>query len=224
MRRFLLSTASLVAGFAFGLILATSPGCAWFAVEVPQPKQDTIGGADKPPPKPASVKPKTVDELEKELAAAKEAQVKADQLVELKEKQLKDARTEERQHKLYWLVGICFLGLLGCVAGAICISGLAKYFTYGAIACAAMALLCLGVAELLPYMPYILLGLGIIGGFALFAWWRLDHKGLQQVATAVEGIKGQLPGYKEHFRQVIDGDVDAWLNRVRKNLGLLGKK
>lgn len=222
MKRFLLSTASLIAGFAFGLILATSPGCSWFAVEVPQPIQNAAG-ADNPAPKPASLKPKSVEELEKELTAAKEAQVKADQLVELKEKQLRDAKINERQNKLYWLVGICFLGLLGCVAGAICISGLAKYFTYGGIACAAMALLCLGVAELLPYMPYILLGLGIVGGGALFAWWRLDHKGLQQVATAVEGIKGQLPEYKAHFRQFIDADVDAWLNRTRKNLGLLGK-
>jgi len=220
-RKFLLSTASLVAGCVLGFLMMAAPGCSWFEVKAPALPQVLAPAAIPDPPKPPTTgKAKTVEEVEKELVAAKEAQVKADQLVEQKEKELKNARITERQHKLYWMVGICFLGLLGCVAGAIFLSGLAKYFVYGAIACAVMALLCLGVAELLPYMPYILLGLGTIGGFILIAWWRLDHKGLRQVATAVEGLKSQLPEYKGHFRQFIDGDVDGWLNRVRANLGL----
>lgn len=216
MRRPLLVVASLLAGFATGGLMSTA-GCSWFtppvvAIAAPPAKPDK-------PEAPKTDKPKTVEELEKELAEAKKAEVKAHQEVEAKKKELDEAVTSARQHKLYWLVGILFLALLGCVAGAICLTGLRKWFIYGALTCTVLAILCLGVAAILPYMPWIIAGVAVIGALVLLAWWRLDHKGLRQVATAVEGIKGDLPGYKDKFRQVIDHDVDGWLNRVRANLG-----
>jgi hypothetical protein len=220
--------APAVAGFTtvyfLCVFLAATPGCNGVTVKVPDLPAVVAPAAVPKPAEPASAKPKSVDELEKELADAKKAERAAHAAVESKTQELADAVTTARQHKLYWMVGICFLAMLGCVAGAIFLRGLAKWFIYGAVACAALIVLCLSVAAILPYLPWILLGIGVLTGVVLLAWWRLDHKGLQQVAAAVEGIKGQVPGYKEHFRQFIDGDADAWLNRVRKNLGLLGKR
>lgn len=212
----------MMLGFMVGMLLPNVAGC--WPLSTPSV---TINAPDKPEVKPEakpSDKPKSVEQLEKELAEAKKAAVEADAKVEAKKKELDEAILTDRQHKLYWLVGILFLSMLGCIVGAVYLTGLRKWFIYGALTCAGLALLCLGVAAILPYMPYIILGVFVIGALILLAWWRLDHKGLHQVATAVETFKDKMPGYKEHFTKIIDTDADAWITRTRKNLGLLTAK
>jgi len=211
----------VVLGFAVGLLLPNAVGCSWFSTP-----QVVVSAPDKPTAKPEvkPEKPKSVEELEKELAEAKKAAVKADQEVEAKKKELGEAITTERQHKLYWMVGILFLAMGGCIVGAVYLTGLRKWFIYGALTCVGLALLCLGVAAILPYMPYIIAGVGIVAALIGLAWWRLDHKALHQVATAVETFKDKMPGYKEHFTKIIDTDADKWLTRTRENLGLLVAK
>lgn len=207
---------------AFIVLLAVLPaGCQPFSPQVVV-APPAIGTAPaKPEAKPE--KAKSVDELEKELAAARQAERDAEAAVKSKEKELAEAVTLSRQHKLYWMVGILFLAMLGCIAGAVYLAGLRKWFIYGALTCAGLAILCLGVAAILPYMPWVIAGVVVVGALVLLAWWKRDHKAVEQVVTAVEGVKGDLPGYKEKFRQVIDTDVDAWLNRVRSRLGALKK-
>ncbi len=211
---------SVLAGFLAGLLLSVAPGC-W-----PQP-QVVVGPvtaeAKPEPAKPKVDKPKSVDELEKELAEAKKAERAAEAAVKDKEKELSEAVTTARQHKLYWMVGILFLAMIGCIVGAVYLSGLRKWFIYGALTSAGLAILCLGVAAVLPYMPWVVAGAAVLAGLVLLAWWKRDHKAVDQVVTAVEGIKADVPGYKEKFRQVIDNDVDAWLDRVRTRLGALKK-
>lgn len=212
---------AVLAGFLVGTMISLAPGC-W-----PTPQvvvgPTTTAEAKPEPVKPKVDKPKTVDELEKELAEAKKAEVKAHQEVEAKKQELAEAVTVARQHKLYWMMGILFLAMLGCIAGAVYLAGLRKWFIYGALTCAGLAILCLGVAAILPYMPWVIAGAVTVAALVGLAWWKRDHKAVEQVVTAVEGVKGDLPGYKEKFRQVIDTDVDAWLDRVRSRLGALKK-
>ena len=214
----------VVLGFAVGLLLPNVTGCWPFSTPsvVVNPPQLPTKPETKPDTKPE--KAKSVDELEKELVDAKKASAEADAKVKAKEKELDNAIMVDRQHKLYWMVGILFLVMLGCVVGAVYLTGLRKWFIYGALTCAGLALLCLGVAAILPYMPWIIAGAVTIAALIGLAWWRLDHKALHQVATAVETFKGQMPGYKEHFQKIIDTDADKWLTRTRKNLGLLVEK
>ena len=205
---------------AFVFLLAALPiGCQPFAPQV------VVSPTSVAPVKPAAKpeKAKSVDELEKELAIARQAERDAEAAVKSKEKELAEAVTVARQHKLYWMVGILFLAMLGCIAGAVYLAGLRKWFIYGALTCAGLAILCLGVAAILPYMPWVIAGVVVVGALVLLSWWKRDHKAVDQVVTAVEGVKGDLPGYKEKFRQVIDTDVDAWLDRVRSRLGALKK-
>jgi len=219
MRKFLLSCASLVLGFAVGLMLSDATGCSWGAPQVVvSPPQ---GSGPATPEKPN--KPKSVEELEKELADAKKAEVKAHQEVEAKKKELDEARLTEQRHRLYWVVGWSLLAALGCVAGAIYLPGVRKYFIYGFFAAVAVAALALTLASILPYLPYIGVGLLVLALLFVLYCWKNDHKGLRQVTSAVETFKDKMPGYKEHFKQVIDTDADAWINRTRKNLGLLKK-
>jgi hypothetical protein len=213
----------MVLGFMVGMLLPNVSGCWPFSV----PSVTINAPGDKPEAKPEvkpSDKPKSVEQLEKELADAKKVAAEADAKVDAKKKELDDAIVTHRQHELYWLVGILFLTMLGCVAGAVYLTGLRKWFIYGALTCAGLMLLCLGVAAILPYMAYILVGFFTVAAIVLFAWWRLDHKAVQQITTAVETFKDKMPGYKEHFTKIIDTDADAWITRTRKNLGLLTAK
>jgi len=219
MRKFWLSSASLVLGFTVGLVLSNSAGCSWGAPQVVvAPPQ---GNGPATPEKPN--KPKSVEELEKELADAQKAERKAHQEVENKQKELDEARLTEQRHRLYWVMGWSLLAALGCVAGAIYLTGVRKYFIYGFFTCIAVAALALTLSFILPYLIWIGLGLLVAGGLFVLYCWKNDHKGLRQVAQAVETFKDRMPGYKEHFKQVIDTDADAWINRTRKKLGLLKK-
>jgi uncharacterized membrane protein len=222
-----------IAGLSVGFLAITlTIGCSWFTVKLPETSKVVAPAAVPaipPTEKPKADKPaRTVEDAEKELAAAKQAEadakkavVDAHQQVEDKEKALADAHITEQQHKLYWMVGWSLFAALACVAGAIFLTGVRKYFVYGAIAAVGVAASAMLFAAILPYLLYIGIGLLVLGlGFA-FVCWHNDHKGLRQVATAVETFKGQMPGYKEHFAKFIDSDVDGWLNKTRKKLGLL---
>jgi hypothetical protein len=215
MRKFWLLSSSLVLGFAVGVLLPDVAGCVTVKPQV------VVTPPSVTPPAATPEKPKTVEQLEKELAEAKDAKVKAGQAVDAKEKELAAGRISEQRHRLYWVVGWSLLAALGCVAGAIFLAGVRKYFVYGVIASVAVAACAIVFAAILPYLLYIGIGLLVAAlGFVLYCW-RNDHKGLRQVTTAVETFKAQMPGYKEHFKTIIDTDVDGWLNRTRKNLGLL---
>lgn len=222
MRKFWMTCASLALGFAVGHLFYISGGCSLVGaptVEVAPPI--TTGPAT--PEQPKTDKPKSVEELEKELIAAKKAEVKAHQEVEAKQAELDEACLTEQRHKLYWVVGWSLLAALGCVVGAIYLPGVRKYFVYGVFAAIAVAALAITLASILEYLPYVGVGLLVLALFFAIYCWRNDHKGLRQVASAVEAYKSKMPGYKEHFKQFIDTDVDGWLNRTRKHLGLLKK-
>jgi uncharacterized membrane protein len=201
------------------LLACFATGCSWFAVKYPDlPAQNITGVPEKPGARPA---PKTVAEVEKELAAAKEAQQKADQLVAAKEKELRDTKIAH-QRRIIEIVALCSL-----LAGLICM-GLAVAlknwrFLLGLVAFWAIAVLAYLLAVILPYLIYIGVGLVLFIAGVVAYCWKYDNKALKQVATAVETYKENMPGYKEHFRQFIDTDVDIWLNHVRGKLGM-GKK
>jgi hypothetical protein len=230
MRKFWLLSSSLVLGFAVGVLLPNMAGCVKVAPQVVVTPPQAVAPAATPEKPKADKQARSVEDAEKELAearkaaaAASEEKAKADNLVKAKEKELADARITEQQHRLYWVVGWSLLAALGCVAGAIFLTGVRKYFIYGVIASVAVAACAIVFAAILPYLLYIGIGLLVAAlGFVLYCW-RNDHKGLRQVTTAVETFKEHMPGYKEHFKTIIDTDVDGWLNRTRKNLGLLKK-
>lgn len=221
MKRLLWLLLAFVSAVTFGPVVNLASGC-WPTVEVrPQVVTPALPKPEARPEAKPDNEPKTVKELEKEVAAAKEAETKAHQAVEAKEKELADAKIRAQQHKLYIVIAFCGLAFILCLAGAIYLRGLEKYFVYGCILSVAVAVLAYFLAIILPYLLWIVVGLVSLGAVAAFIIWRYDHKALQQTVTAVETFKDKMPGYKDHFKQIIDTDVDGWLNRTRKKLGLL---
>lgn len=225
MKRLLYLLLTLGMGIGLGALVGLTSGC-WPTVEVKPPVVNVpslVKPEPKPEPKPDN-EPKSVKELEKEVAAAKEAESKAHRVTEAKEKELADAKLRAQQHRLYVVIAFCGLAFVLCLAGAIYLRGLSKYFIYGCILSVAVAILAYFLAIILPYLLWIVVGLVSLGAVAAFVLWRFDHKALQQTVEAVEAFKDKMPGYKDHFTKFIDTDADAWLNRTRASLGLLPKK
>jgi hypothetical protein len=206
-------------------------GCWPFTINIKPPV--IVGTPEHPgvpatPPATGAEKPKGVAELEKEVATCRDNERKAEAATKDALARLADAKVIAAQHKLYWIMGIAGLAFLLCIAGAIWLSGFAKYFIYGAVASLSTILGCYFLAEwVVPHLNAILIVFTVLIGLAAVAalvLWRYDRKALTQTVAAVEAYKPNMAGYKEHFRQFLDTDVDGWLNWTRSKLGLLPKK
>ena len=219
-------TSSWIGTLAFCLapvvILATLAGCWPFSPAVVIKPPDLTPPGSSQTAKPEG--PKTVEQCEKELAEAKAELVKAKQLVQQKDKALDDARLSARQKKLRWAAGICLAGLLACIAGAVFLPGALRWFVSGGIASILMGLTCLLVSAILPYLPWILAGLGLVGGAVGIYLWRRDHAGLRKVVSAVNAVKEEIPDYKTKLKKYVNGSTDKYVNKVREKLGLKKKK
>jgi hypothetical protein len=204
------------------VVLASMSGCWPFSVKLPDlpipPGANTVTTPEKPDGA------KTVAQLEKELAEAKKKSVEADQKVQAVERALADARLVSRQKKLWWACGICVIGILGCIAGAIFLPGAARYFISGAFSFAGVALVAYLIASVLPYLPYIMAALAVLAIGTLIWLWRKDHSGLRKVVEAVESVKGEIPEYKTKLGKFINGSTDKYVTKVREKLNLIKKE
>lgn len=210
----------LVCVFVPALCVTMLVGCWPFSPAVVIP---SAGSGQANPVKPPAA-PGTVEQLEKELAQARKDKAEAEGRIKQKERELADARIDADQKKLRWLCGICVLTLLGCIAGCIFLPGAAKWFVSGAIASAAVGATCLLIAAILPWMPWILAGLAVVGvGVAIYLW-RRDHAGLRKVVEGFEAVKGELPGYREKMKKFVNGTTDLYVDSVREELGLKPKE
>lgn len=134
---------------------------------------------------------------------------------------LADERTNAAQAKVYWFAGILGVLALAGAAIAIFVPSVAKWALRLSLAAAATAALAVFAAWLLPYLWWIGGGITVVGIIGAIIYWRLDSKSRDQVVQAFDGIKDQVPGYREHFRQVIDTDADKAIDAARKRLGLV---
>jgi len=202
-------------------VLALYSGCGMGTLPggVPLPPGTSIGGK----PEAEGSKPKTVEQLEQELAQAKKKAAEADSKVEEVKRQLDDARVISRQKKLWWVSGICVIALLGCIAGAIFLPGAARYFVSGALASAVVGVAAYCLAWLMPYMPWVMAGFAVVALGVVIWLWRRDHMGLRSVVSAVEGVKAEIPGYRDKFKRYVNGSTDLYVNKVREKLNLKPK-
>lgn len=134
---------------------------------------------------------------------------------------LADERTNAAQAKVYWFAGLLGVLALVGVAISICVPSVAKWAARLSIAAAATAAVAIFFAWLLPWIWWIGAALVLFGIIGAIIYWRLDSKSRDQVVEAFDGIKDKVPGYREHFRQVIDTDADRAIDSARKRLGLL---
>lgn len=134
---------------------------------------------------------------------------------------LADERTNAAQAKVYWFAGILGVLALSAAAVAIFVPSVAKWALRLSLAAASTAALAVFAAWLLPYLWWIGVGIAIVGIIGAIIYWRLDSKSRDQVVQAFDGIKDKVPGYREHFRQVIDTDADHAIDAARQRLGLV---
>jgi hypothetical protein len=204
------------------LLCALIFGCDWFSPKVPALVPPTGAPSTPGPSKPTS--DMSVSELEKAVADAKAEIKKAKTKLDEAETALKEGVLLARQHKLYWIGGICILAALGCIAGAIWLSNFYKPFLMGFAAFTVTAIAAFTFAALLPYLPWIIVGFVVLAAGTVFYFWKRDHKSLTQLVQGVEAAKPQLANYKQHFNTYLDSDVDAWITKLRTKMGLLQPK
>lgn len=180
------------------------------------------------------------DYLAELLASRKELQARAEQADLLAKEQallaskyrgeassldaaIRTERDEQSRAKLYWFSGIA--GAVAIVAGAVALfSPLLRRFAAPVSAIAAsIAALAVFVAWLLPYLIWIGAGLALVLMIVVAYFWFNDNKTAEQVITAVEHLKGQVPGYKDHFAKYIDTGVDKNIDKIRLRKGFLRK-
>ena len=125
------------------------------------------------------------------------------------------ARLEAVQIKLWIGSGACFLAALVLVGLGIWTTR--RILVEVGIAAAGLGGLLIVAAWLVPYALWI--GIGVVVIIAGLVTYMLVNRerALHQVTAAVDALKPQLPGYRDHFRQHIDTGADRLLNHIRRN-------
>jgi uncharacterized protein YceK len=192
--------------------------CLLFALAILSGCGEVRPLASTPPGSP--VQAPAVATAESRLREAQEALRQAKAEVRAATDALADERTNAAQAKVYWFAGILGVLALAGAAVAIFVPSVAKWALRLSLAAAATAALAVFAAWMLPYLWWIGAAVTLASVVGAIVYWRLDVKSRDQVVQAVDGIKYKLPGYKEHFRQVIDTDAEKAIDAARKRLGL----
>lgn len=160
---------------------------------------------------------------------AKEQVKQWEQAAKDKDNEIREERDRRRQEFLYWFSGICgFLAIIA-TAGAFVWPTTRIVTRPIAVILGALVPLSLFAAWLVPYLPFVTAGVGVmlLGGGA---WYlsrnenahKLKDKAALQVAAAVEESKDTIPefaaGYKPIFRGHIDHDADQLMTAKRQQL------
>ena len=129
---------------------------------------------------------------------------------------LADAKTEAAQSKLWIGAGTCFLACLVLVALGIWTTR--KLLVQIGLGVGALGGLLIFAAWLVPYALYIGLSIGalVVAGTVYMLLNR--ERALTQVASAVEAVKGDLPGFKDTFRKHIDTQSSSIIDSIRDKL------
>jgi len=177
--------------------------------------------------------------LKVQLAEAYSQQWKANAIaymsqVKDKEVELKNAKIEAWQVKLWVMAGIC--GLIAIIAGGVAIGFplLRPVAVKASAIVGGVAVIMLIVAQCLPtvawmlgIVPYILGVAGVVVLiyciFALREWYR-DHVGLEQTVEGIETIKGKMSGFGDHMLKYVDGGMVDHIKNIRGKLNSKNKK
>lgn len=147
----------LLTGMALMFTLAL-PGCGGTR---------TILAALTPPAQPKEATPAAGDSLEDQLKVAQDARDAADIRIASLEKSIAAEEDKHTRRTLLWISLVCLLGFGGAVAALVWLP-IGKRAAFGfAVAFAAVGVLALVARSLVPYLPWI--GLGLVGllGIAL---------------------------------------------------------
>ncbi len=238
---------TLLIGILFGVALCFLPGWACTRrqdapppqVEAPSERPSTLGKWDEDIAKAQADGMNAKSPLDHLEAQKREAEARASrsedearqwhELSSQKDVQIRKERDRLDQVRLYWAAGIFLLLAIAAAVIAVWQPIVRKLAGGFAIACGAGAALCVFVAWLVPYLIWVGGGLGVIGLVAVFIWWKRDSKSLHQVVEAVGAAKDKVPAFKDAyqgiFREVIDTDAEAHIDKVRANVaGKLAKE
>lgn len=91
------------------------------------------------------------------------------------------------------------------------------------IAAAILASLALAIVKILPYLWIIGGVLIVIAIVGYLLWNRMSDKTRLQLVTVVDKVKGEIPDYKNKLGDLIDHDVDRFIDQSREHLGLKPK-
>ena len=127
---------------------------------------------------------------------------------------LTDAKEESAQSKLWIGAGTCFLACLILVAIGVWTTR--RSLVQIGIGVGALGGLLIFAAWLVPYALYIGLTVGALVAVGAVYMLLNRERALTQVASAVEDVKGQIPGFKETFRKHIDTKSDRIIESIRK--------
>lgn len=237
---------TLLLGMLFGVSLCLLPGFACREhrdtpppqAEAPAERPNTLGKWDEEidQAKVDGINAKTpLDRLKAEKREAEARASRAEdesrqwhQLSSQKDVQIKQEQDRQRQVYLYWAAGIFLLLAIAAAVLAIWQPLVRKLAGGFAIACVGGAALCIFVSWLVPYLFWVGCALVVLLGGAMFVYWKRDSKSLHQVVEAVGEAKDKVPAFKDAyrgiFRQVIDTDAEAHIDRVRESVaGKLAK-
>lgn len=136
-------------------------------------------------------------------------------------KEAKDKAFQElAESKLRWFAILMGAVVLASIFVGIFQPQLATWCWRAALAAGTLASLALFFIELLPYLWWIGGVLLLICGAGYLLWNRLSDKTRVQTVKAIEKYKHEIPDYKKKLGDEIDHDVDRFIDKTRKHLGL----
>lgn len=155
---------------------------------------------------------------EKYLALAKMEVTRWEESSKAKDKEIEAERIHRQQVWLWWFSGV--LGVIALVAFGLGIwSPIIRKWSWSfAAAAGSVASLSLLVAQLLPYLIFVGIGLAVIGAIALIIWNRNSFNAEVRVSKAINSIKSQVPNYKDHFKEHMDSVADKHFNAIRSHI------
>lgn len=191
-----------VLAIAVWCVLACGASCS---SRKPAPTHNTIDTPVKvEAPLPSSVK--DLEEEKKNLKAR----------LTLVENALEDKKNEEIQLKIWLGVGALVLaGIILVFLGVYTSRTFLLSLGVGAFGLAALGVL---AAALVPYILWIGIGVSAIVLAAAIYMLLNREKALRQVTKAVESSKERIPGFREHYRDIFNGEIDTGIDTLLNSI------
>lgn len=141
--------------------------------------------------------------------------------IQIIQKHLEFEQQRQLQAWANWIAGVSLVfGVIAFIASLFIRSYplLPRLLRYAGTALIALAATAFAFSLFVPYVLPITIAIVSIMVCAGIYFWAKDRKSLRQVVEAVELYKNEIPNYKHKFREVIDSDVDAFVEHLREHI------